>query len=158
MSTSTQTNSEHSISSFSSSSELKEPPIRKAEQECLIKAKGKTEKTLKKAFIKIPCKFCYRDHTMWKLAWPSCQHHLTTFIPTSNNQLEWPDKQVVEKYLHEFDQHKCEDCVSVISYWKHEYCDEFGISTKFGQSNIIICKNNLVKFGELPWWEKNGIP
>ena len=109
-------------------------------------------------FIKSTCKFCFIDHTSWKLSWPLRQYCFARFIPTSDNQIEWPAKQVVDKYVHDFDDHKCDNCVEVNSYWHHRICDEFGISTKYGQSLVLVCKNNLVTFGELPWWEKMGIP
>ena len=113
---------------------------------------------LKKTFTKSICKFCFIDHTAWKLSWPLRQYCFTKFIPTSDNQLEWPAKQVVDKYVHDFDDHKCKDCVQVSSYWHNRICDELGVSIKYGESRVLVCKNNLVNFGQLPWWEKMGIP
>ena len=123
-----------------------------------MKSKSSIESTVQKAFIKSICKICFQDHTKWNLDWPPRQYHLSTFIPGSNNQMEWPAKQVLDKYLHDFDHHKCDNCVQEISPWKNEICADGGVCTKFGQSALLICKNNLKKFGELPWWEKFGIP
>jgi len=104
------------------------------------------------------CMSCFNDHSVkFPLDWPSRRYYFSNFLPISADQYEWPDKTIVDNYIEDFGEHKCEDCIEEDAPWKLVVCDK-GLSTSYRASTVVICKNNLVEFGGLGWWEKTGIP
>ena len=105
------------------------------------------------------CCSCYTSHLVNNnLAFPLSLDFYSKYLPISSIQQEWPDISIVDKYIEDYGNHVCESCVSENACWKRLICINDRGCHGYGATSVKVCKNNLVTFRGLRWWNKTCLP